>query len=66
LFGDPDKRLINFNVWWGPDAANMTVEERAAAIMGMLDSSRRVEPGEIDGRAPKVDIRGWLREQGIE
>jgi hypothetical protein len=37
LYGNPARRSLNFNAWWGPEAHKLTVEERAASINHMLD-----------------------------
>lgn len=42
LFGNPNRRLINFDVWWGPEAESLTTEERYKAIYDMLTT-----PGEV-------------------
>src|SRR5690606_4783381 len=42
LFGNPNRRLINFNVWWGPDGEPLPKEEIYKAIYDMLTS-----PGEV-------------------
>lgn len=53
LFGDPDKKLMNFNVFWGPEAHTLTPEERAKAINEVFDAldrgdCRKLEPWELD------------------
>lgn len=68
---DPTKpRCKHFNAWWGPDAASMTKEQRAAAINRVLDMDergelQRITAAEIDGDTPQVDVRDWLKERGL-
>lgn len=56
----------NFNVWWGPDAASLSVEERAALLNRILDDREagRLQPVDIHREldAPKVDVRDWIRQ----
>lgn len=37
LFGDPTKQIKNFNVWWGPEANQLSPEERAKVINDVLE-----------------------------
>jgi hypothetical protein len=64
LFGDPKRKLLNFNVWWGPDAHKLSVEERCAEVNKMFDAvdaghSRKLDFG--DSKRPRRNIREYLK-----
>lgn len=66
FFGDPDKKLVNFNAWWGPNAASMTAEQRAAAINKALDAMERgdcevVKDFDDERREPR-EVRDILKD----
>lgn len=66
LFGDPNRKLVGFNVWRG--SRPTTPEELAAAINRALDQAEAetgrsllraaTQPPDVDGKTP-VDVRGW-------
>lgn len=51
LFGDPTKKVTNFNVFWGPEAHKLTAEERAAEINKALDAPMTLIE-DLDGDLP--------------
>lgn len=59
LFGDPNKKLTGFNVWWGPDAVDLSVEERAKVLNDVFDQVDNGKSSVLDfedsnfGKAPK-------------
>jgi hypothetical protein len=49
LFNDPNKKVIDFHFTWDPDAAELTVEEKARVLNEFLDApKRRIDPSELD------------------
>ncbi len=64
LFGDPDKQLKNFNVFWGPKAHLLTTEERAKVINDAMDQIDRGECEIVDSfgdsNRDQIDVRTLL------
>lgn len=69
LFNNPERRLLHMNVWWGPRAASLSVEERAGLMNRAMDGregGRHTPVEDIDaGGPPQVDVLEWLRERGL-
>jgi hypothetical protein len=45
LCNNPEKKLVNFHVDWGPEAHKLSVEERAKVINDVLD---QIENGDYE------------------
>jgi len=56
------KKVTRVHISWGPDAGELSGEERAAFILAMEDAPRRLMlPGEIDGHLqPSVEVSDFL------
>ncbi len=48
-----------FEVWWGPKAKDMTVEERAGVLLQVLDAPRLIGGPPQSGQ-PVVDVREFV------
>jgi hypothetical protein len=66
LFGDPDRRCLNFNIFPSERAHECTAEELCAEINKAFD---QVESGEaqptkdpVDSGVEPRDVREWLKE----
>jgi len=69
LCNNPEKKLVNFHVSWGPEAYKLTPEERAKVLNKALDEAETKREKWTDepprtGRK-QVDVREWLKEQGL-
>ncbi len=51
--------LTAFEVWWGPKANGMTVEERAGLLLQVLDAPR-LAGGPPQSGQPVVDVREFV------
>jgi hypothetical protein len=66
LYGNPKRRVVHFNAWWGPNAHKLTVEERAATINRWLDEIEegRATPVSFDEDFEQIDASGMEARQG--
>lgn len=64
LFGNPNMKLKNFNVFWGPEAHLITAEERAKVLNDAMD---QVERGDCeivdnfgDSNREQIEVKNFL------
>lgn len=64
LFGDPNMKLKNFKVFWGPKAHLITAEERAKVLNDAMD---QVERGDCefvdsfgDSNREQIEVKNFL------
>ena len=55
LWGDPENKTHHFHVWWGPDAAKLTPDERAQVILDAMDSAVPFEFNDSDRK--QIDVK---------
>lgn len=63
MFDDPNKKLLNFGVSWGPDAYKLTAEERYKALNDVFEA---VENGDYevlgslgDSKRPQINMKDF-------
>lgn len=63
LFNDPNKKLVNFNVWWGDKAHELTVDQRAKVLNDMLDQEAQGNACNLnfEDATPKIDIKEFVK-----
>ena len=64
LFSDPDRKFMNFNVFWGDEAESMTIEERAEALNVIFDAIKRGDYKEcttFEDDRPQINIRDFVK-----
>ena len=49
-----------YEIWWGPKAKNMTVEERAAVILDVLDAPKIRSTAPPGAGQATVDVREFV------